>query len=125
MAILTMCPGCARKLKIRDDLAGRTIRCPKCAAAVAVKAAAPPADSPTPEWQETIPIISAAATKPASRRPPAAAPPSKSKPAKLPEPSRRPVRKEPEPEPAYVPEPVDEDDHPPRDDDRPRKRKKK
>lgn len=121
MSILTVCPGCARTLKIRDDLAGRTIQCPKCNASVAVQGAAPP----SAKWQETVPIYSAEtkpATKPAARRPPPAAPPAKAKPAQPPRPV---AREEPAPEPQFAPELIEEDDEPAPEEDLPRKKKKK
>src|SRR5438132_12464321 len=30
MPVLLACPGCGRRLKVKDDLVGRAIRCPHC-----------------------------------------------------------------------------------------------
>ncbi len=36
MAIALTCPACQRALKVKDELAGRKIKCPDCAAVIAV-----------------------------------------------------------------------------------------
>src|SRR5437868_6904629 len=36
MAIALTCPSCARELKVKDELAGRKIKCPKCGKVIAV-----------------------------------------------------------------------------------------
>ena len=41
MAISVAC-ACGKQLKVKDELAGKKIRCPACQAAVVVPAAAPP-----------------------------------------------------------------------------------
>jgi predicted RNA-binding Zn-ribbon protein involved in translation (DUF1610 family) len=40
MAIALSCPSCDHELKVKDELAGRKIKCPKCGAVIAVRAAA-------------------------------------------------------------------------------------
>ncbi len=39
MPISVVCSGCDKKLTVKDDLAGRRIKCPACGEAVAVPAA--------------------------------------------------------------------------------------
>jgi Zn-finger nucleic acid-binding protein len=38
VAIAVSCPSCDRELKVKDELAGRKIKCPKCGEAIAVSA---------------------------------------------------------------------------------------
>jgi hypothetical protein len=38
MPITVSCPGCKQKLNIRDDYAGKPMKCPRCSAAVSVPA---------------------------------------------------------------------------------------
>ena len=46
MSVICQCPSCKSKYQVGDQYAGRTVKCPKCSAAVAVPAVAQPA-SPT------------------------------------------------------------------------------
>lgn len=39
MAITTKCPGCSQTLKVKDEMAGKRIKCPKCQKAFSVAAA--------------------------------------------------------------------------------------
>lgn len=41
MPISLICNGCKTKLKVRDDLAGRKVKCPRCATVLVVPAAKP------------------------------------------------------------------------------------
>lgn len=100
MSILTTCPGCARKLKVRDDLAGRTIKCPKCGAAMPVGGSGPPA----PTWQETVPLPKKIRKSNWPAKTPTAKPPERPRPTR---------EAQPEPEPEYVPELVEEDEDEP------------
>src|SRR5437016_990909 len=50
MAIPVAC-ACGKQLKVKDELAGKKIRCPACQAAVTVPAAAPP-EPPSPGDRE-------------------------------------------------------------------------
>lgn len=64
MPIELRCPGCSQQLRVPDDAAGKTAKCPKCAALVQIPgAAAPPPPPPpsTPEWS-----FGAEAAKPAA-----------------------------------------------------------
>ena len=36
MAIALSCPSCDHALKVKDELAGRRIKCPKCGGSIAV-----------------------------------------------------------------------------------------
>jgi outer membrane biosynthesis protein TonB len=60
------CPQCGITLKVRDQLAGKKIKCPKCAAVCPVPAAGE-APKPSP---------AASAPKPAGQKPPAATRPA-------------------------------------------------
>jgi hypothetical protein len=99
------CPECNASLKVREELAGKKIRCPKCSAVAIVPAAAPSAD------EEAKPAA------PAKR----AAPP--------PAPVKPPPRKAPLPEPDPIDEPassnLDEEPAETPDDTEPRPRRRK
>jgi hypothetical protein len=56
------CPGCARELKVRDELAGRHARCPHCKAPLCVPGDAP-AGGP-PSARDTLPPAEAGPTPP-------------------------------------------------------------
>jgi hypothetical protein len=87
------CQGCKASLKVGDTLAGKKIKCPKCAAVVAVPGgAAPPAAAPA---------------RPAA--PPAARPAAPAVPAKPPA-IKAPARVAPAPKPPPPPEPDPIDD---------------
>lgn len=63
MPILISCPSCGSKLRVGDDLAGKKVRCPKCAGVVPVSVAGspePPA-APRPVKQAPAPEPQAAA----------------------------------------------------------------
>ena len=75
-------PDCAKSLRVNDDLAGKTIRCPACKTPVKIAGAA-------------VPAMAAAAPKPAAM---AAAPPPPS--AKKPAPAPIPAKTAPKPSPA-------------------------
>ncbi len=57
--IVVQCPGCGKRLKAKADQAGRTARCPKCRAAIAVPAAAVAGEAPTvlPAGSETAALV--------------------------------------------------------------------
>lgn len=40
MATTMNCPGCRRPLRLREDMAGRTIKCPRCAQIIAIPSTA-------------------------------------------------------------------------------------
>jgi phage FluMu protein Com len=61
MAILLRCSGCNASLKVKDELAGRKIKCPKCAVVVAV--AAPAATHPESEPPAPRPASATAARR--------------------------------------------------------------
>lgn len=44
MSISFSCPNCARALRVRDDLAGKRVRCPQCQQPASVPAVRPPED---------------------------------------------------------------------------------
>jgi predicted RNA-binding Zn-ribbon protein involved in translation (DUF1610 family) len=56
------CPGCSRKLRVRDDLQGRKIRCPGCGVTFPADAPATPnlaldaEPAPPPREPETVPL---------------------------------------------------------------------
>ncbi|MEN9555946.1 MAG: zinc-ribbon domain, partial [Planctomycetota bacterium] len=45
MAITVNCPACSARMTLRDDLAGKKIRCPKCQQALRVPDASAAVDS--------------------------------------------------------------------------------
>jgi hypothetical protein len=49
MAISVQCPGCEKRLKTRDELAGKRVKCPGCGQSVLVPAAHPGVASPARE----------------------------------------------------------------------------
>jgi hypothetical protein len=74
MPILSICPGCKVKMKVRDDYAGKKLKCPRCSAVVQV-----PLGETAVEEVKAAPRAAAAAPAPA--RKPAAAPAPVHKPA--------------------------------------------
>jgi DNA-directed RNA polymerase subunit M/transcription elongation factor TFIIS len=50
MSVNLTCTGCNATLKVRDDLAGKKIKCPKCATSLTV---------PAPDEEEEVPIVDA------------------------------------------------------------------
>ncbi|MFO0925610.1 MAG: hypothetical protein U0736_01040 [Gemmataceae bacterium] len=48
MPISLTCTGCKTKLKVRDDLAGRKVKCPRCAGVLVVPAAKPKEEEVAP-----------------------------------------------------------------------------
>ena len=76
MPIKISCGDCSAKLAVKDELAGRTVKCPKCQQAIKVPAPASDGDAPVSAGSK-----SAAWDKPAAKRPPEPAKPAK-KPAK-------------------------------------------
>jgi hypothetical protein len=55
MPIKVVCPSCGRTLNARDEHAGRKLKCPACAAAVSVPAAAPDAPQELDDLVESEP----------------------------------------------------------------------
>jgi predicted Zn finger-like uncharacterized protein len=80
MPIALRCPGCNAALKVKDELAGRKVKCPKCAQPVPVPAEAP---VPVPAGEE--------AAAPLPRKPAASAPPPPEREAAPPQPEAAPV----------------------------------
>ena len=52
MTITTNCPSCDRQLRVKDELAGKKVRCPECKEPVAIDAAEEPAEEPAEETTE-------------------------------------------------------------------------
>jgi predicted Zn finger-like uncharacterized protein len=53
MALRITCPSCSTQLSVRDEFAGRSVKCPKCAAVIPPEAgAAPAAPPPAPAGNE-------------------------------------------------------------------------
>jgi hypothetical protein len=63
MPILVACK-CGKKLRVKDELAGKRVKCPGCAQVVAVPAVGEP-----PELEEVEPVEERVAVPPAARRP--------------------------------------------------------
>lgn len=62
MPVVVVCPSCNAKMKAPDNLVGKTVKCPSCAALVQVKApASAPAPAPAP-----APVVRKPAPKPAA-----------------------------------------------------------
>jgi hypothetical protein len=92
---------CAKSLRVNDELAGKTIRCPACKTAVKVSGAAVPA---------TAPAAAKATTKPTSAPPP---PPLAKKPAPAPIPAKTSPKPPPKDEVPTLDDFDDFDDAPP------------
>ena len=60
MPVSCQCPSCKAKYQIGDQYAGRTVKCPKCSAAVAVPAKARPGASAAPPQASALPSASPA-----------------------------------------------------------------
>jgi DNA-directed RNA polymerase subunit M/transcription elongation factor TFIIS len=56
MAVSTQCPGCSAPLHLRDELAGKTIKCPRCAHVFRVPSQAVVSD-PGPERAPSKPAV--------------------------------------------------------------------
>jgi hypothetical protein len=70
MPITISCPGCKSTLRIRDEYAGKAMKCPRCSASLAV----PPPDEPvvTAVVEEPAPVVAETAieeVRPVARRP--------------------------------------------------------
>jgi uncharacterized Tic20 family protein len=63
MPIVVVCPSCKAKMKAPDNLVGKTVKCPGCAALVQVKAAAS-APAPAPAAPAPAPVVRKPAPKP-------------------------------------------------------------
>jgi hypothetical protein len=55
MALVVDCPSCTRKLRLPDDLLGRTVRCAHCAETFEAKATPAPVSSPSPILESAPP----------------------------------------------------------------------
>lgn len=117
MPIPISCPGCAARLNAPDGAAGKTVKCPRCKAAVAVPAPLPPDpgfevvedEPPAPEPPKKKPVVAAVEDDAEDARPrkkPRAddAPPAR----------KRPTRHDDD----------DDDDEDDEDDDRPRRKRR-
>jgi predicted Zn finger-like uncharacterized protein len=65
MPQIIKCPGCGSSLKVREELAGKKIKCPKCAHLMAVPAA-PPSPPPAQAITAAPPPLPDAPPKPAA-----------------------------------------------------------
>jgi predicted Zn finger-like uncharacterized protein len=115
MPVRVTCPQCATQLNIRDEYAGRAVKCPKCGSVI------PPAAPPSPVEPPVPPAVSSSGPpplpEPASPPPPPAATES-SRPTARPS-ERKPRREDDEDDdrPRRKPRRRDDDE----DDDRPRR----
>jgi len=64
MVEVVACPGCQAKIKVRDEYAGKRVKCPKCGGAVPVPAADEDDEAP-----EGAAVTAAPAARKAGRRP--------------------------------------------------------
>jgi predicted Zn finger-like uncharacterized protein len=85
MAVLVDCPSCGRRLRVRDALLGKKVKCPQCGTSFAGEAAAPaPPPAPVP-----VPVSTSVAVAPGAPAPP------EERPAPPPEETRCPYCAEP------------------------------
>jgi predicted Zn finger-like uncharacterized protein len=66
MSIIATCTHCQAKAKVRDELAGRTVKCPKCRESFRIPQAE--SASPVPAGKSSVTRVPPAARKPPARR---------------------------------------------------------
>jgi predicted Zn finger-like uncharacterized protein len=144
MPLRVVCPSCSTQLSVRDEFAGRAVKCPKCGGVIPPGPSpdAPPAEAPKPSPEQIDAAFQAFGGSPSE---PAPTPPSSASSDDAPEPRSRPTAASARPKaepvgadrprrPGTRPRDDDEDDRPGRprrrpgrdddedDDDRPRRR---
>lgn len=86
MPIAVSCKACGASFRAKDDLAGKTVRCPKCKEPLRIPSAAAPAKSAAPPGEKPMaatPSKSSTASPPKSAPSPAAPPTGSKPPQKL------------------------------------------
>src|SRR5712672_1743515 len=62
--LLVTCPGCGKKLQVKDELAGKKAKCPTCGSPFAIPtpraAARPRTGAPTETVADDVPFVTAA-----------------------------------------------------------------